>query len=397
MTLITLSLITQTGLTTSEGRHMRRIAIGLALVVCLCGLARVGYSADSIETGVPTKDGIYEFKLKLGRHEKTFSALHAKGTSAATKAQNIANLVNNSSHWKATVSGNTVTFYYNRAKVQKISVVKDYTGEPDWILRPGSPGAVFEFGLALDDDLPDAIAAAGLDDDNKESFVSVTLGHDYSGARTIIADATLPIREGGNPSGIVSQLVEQLVSDGFDIRMVSPTLFSATITDSDPFIKTQVTDVNLVSMSSGTLLGIIPGGALNDDQFSILYNPGSGELALNVPSGQELVGISIKSSAAIFAADSAQNIGGAFEISRNDLIFKAVFADSFGSLSFGNVAQCGLDEDFLLEDLVVRGVLAGGGSAGIFDLIYSATPDCNLNGVPDDKVVAPPGIPGTQY
>ena len=52
----------------------------------------------------------------------------------------------------------------------------------------------------------------------------------------------------------------------------------------------------------------------------------------------------------------------------------ATFGSSFGSLSFGNVAQPGLSEDFVLNDLTVLGSLAGGGDLGDVDLIYIPEP-----------------------
>ena len=57
-----------------------------------------------------------------------------------------------------------------------------------------------------------------------------------------------------------------------------------------------------------------------------------------------------------------------------DNIFKATFGSSFGSLSFGNVAQTGLSEQFVLDDLSVVGSLAGGGDLGEVDLIYVPEP-----------------------
>ena len=50
------------------------------------------------------------------------------------------------------------------------------------------------------------------------------------------------------------------------------------------------------------------------------------------------------------------------------------FGGSFGTLSFGNVAQPGLAEDFMLSDLTVVGSLAGGGDLGDVDLIYVPEP-----------------------
>ena len=53
---------------------------------------------------------------------------------------------------------------------------------------------------------------------------------------------------------------------------------------------------------------------------------------------------------------------------------KATFGRSFGSLSFGNVAQTGLSEEFGLGDLTVIGSLSGGGDLGNVDLIYGPEP-----------------------
>ena len=51
---------------------------------------------------------------------------------------------------------------------------------------------------------------------------------------------------------------------------------------------------------------------------------------------------------------------------------------TFASLSFGNVAQAGLAEPFLLDDLTVVGSLAGGGDLGPVDLIYVPEPSTLL-------------------
>ena len=53
----------------------------------------------------------------------------------------------------------------------------------------------------------------------------------------------------------------------------------------------------------------------------------------------------------------------------------ATFGSSFGSLSFGLVAQTGLSEDFVANDLTVIGSLAGGGDLGNVDLIYVPVPE----------------------
>ena len=43
-------------------------------------------------------------------------------------------------------------------------------------------------------------------------------------------------------------------------------------------------------------------------------------------------------------------------------------------MSFGNVAQAGLSEDFVRDDLTVVGSLNGGGDLGAVDLIYVPEP-----------------------
>ena len=86
----------------------------------------------------------------------------------------------------------------------------------------------------------------------------------------------------------------------------------------------------------------------------------------------------IDSAAAIFTGDPAQNLGGSFDNDTDDNIFKATFGSSFGSLSFGNVAQAGLTEEFVAGDLTVVGSLAGGGDLGPVDLIYIPEPSTML-------------------
>ena len=78
--------------------------------------------------------------------------------------------------------------------------------------------------------------------------------------------------------------------------------------------------------------------------------------------------------AGIFTGEEAQNLGGSFDNDDDNNIFKATFGTSFGSLSFGNVAQTGLSEESLLGDLIVIGSLAGGGDLGDVDLVYVPEP-----------------------
>jgi hypothetical protein len=116
------------------------------------------------------------------------------------------------------------------------------------------------------------------------------------------------------------------------------------------------------------------GGTHGDSQTSIIYNPSTGELSVDAPSGTELTSINIDSAAGIFTANPADNLGGSFDNDADNNIFKATFGSSFDSLSFGNVAQPGLSEEFVSNDLSVIGSLDGGGSLGDVDLIYVPEP-----------------------
>jgi hypothetical protein len=91
-----------------------------------------------------------------------------------------------------------------------------------------------------------------------------------------------------------------------------------------------------------------------------------------------LTSVNIDSAAAIFTGDAAQNLGGSFDNDADNNIFKATFGSSFGSLTFGNVAQPGLSQEFVLNDLTIIGSLAGGGDLGDVDLIYVPEPTACL-------------------
>lgn len=125
---------------------------------------------------------------------------------------------------------------------------------------------------------------------------------------------------------------------------------------------------------TGPYAAIAPGGGAGDEQTSIIYNPTNGELAVDAPASTELTSVNIDSASAIFTGEPAQNLGGSFDNDADNNIFKATFGGSFGSLSFGNVAQAGLSEDFVANDLTVVGSLAGGGDLGNVDLIYVPEP-----------------------
>ena len=125
---------------------------------------------------------------------------------------------------------------------------------------------------------------------------------------------------------------------------------------------------------TGPYAAVNPNGQAGDAQASVGYDARTGELWVDAPAGTELTSINIDSAANIFTGNAAQNLGGSFDNDADNNIFKATFGSSFGSLSFGNVAQSGLAEDFLLGDLTVVGSLQGGGALGDVDLIYVPEP-----------------------
>jgi hypothetical protein len=135
----------------------------------------------------------------------------------------------------------------------------------------------------------------------------------------------------------------------------------------------------IAALAAGTYLqgpygAVAADGSANDGQTSVGYDPSTGEVFVDAPAGQQLTSINIDSAAGIFTGDAAQNLGGSFDNDADNNVFKATFGDSFGSLSFGNVAQTGLTQEAILADLTVVGSLSGGGDLGNVDLIYVPEP-----------------------
>jgi hypothetical protein len=135
----------------------------------------------------------------------------------------------------------------------------------------------------------------------------------------------------------------------------------------------------IAALGAGTYLqgpynAVRPGGTNGDGQTSVIYNTNTGELGVDAPAGAQLTSINIDSASSIFTGHAAENLGGSFDNDADNNLFKATFGDSFGALSFGNVAQTGLSEDFVANDLTVVGSLAGGGDLGEVDLIYVPEP-----------------------
>jgi hypothetical protein len=122
---------------------------------------------------------------------------------------------------------------------------------------------------------------------------------------------------------------------------------------------------------------ILQGGQIGDEQTTIGYDAATGEIFVATPISTQLTSIRLASMGAIFTGAPADHLALApdgFDIDEDDVIFKSTIGSSFGSISFGNVAQPGFPQAFLLDDLDVTGSLAGGGGLGPVDFIFVPEP-----------------------
>ena len=124
----------------------------------------------------------------------------------------------------------------------------------------------------------------------------------------------------------------------------------------------------------GPYAALTPGGTPGDGQTSLVYNAGTGELAVDSPSDKDLTSINITSAGSAFVGDQPPVLDGAFDNFAADNIFKATFGGSFGDITFGNVMPAGLSEADVAADLSAVGSLAGGGDLGEVDLVYIPEP-----------------------
>ena len=126
---------------------------------------------------------------------------------------------------------------------------------------------------------------------------------------------------------------------------------------------------------AGPYAAIAPDGRLGDDQTSLVYDAGTGELSVDAPATVELTSINITSATAQFdARELAFNNEAAFNNYSSDNLFMVTFAGSFGSIRFGSVLPARIAEADLADDLTVVGSLAGGGDLGDVDLVYVPEP-----------------------
>ena len=129
---------------------------------------------------------------------------------------------------------------------------------------------------------------------------------------------------------------------------------------------------------NGPYAALQAGGDETDEQTSLVYDPMTGELAVDAPASTDLTSINITSADSKFIGDKPAVLDGAFDNFAADNIFKATFGGSFGDISFGHVLPAGLSEEAVAGDLSAVGSLAGGGELGDVDLIYVPEPSSLL-------------------
>jgi hypothetical protein len=118
-----------------------------------------------------------------------------------------------------------------------------------------------------------------------------------------------------------------------------------------------------------------PGGNSWDNQLSLGYYYFTGEIWIDARGGQRLTSINLESEAGIFTGDPALNLGGVLDRDTDHNIFKATSEDSFGSITFGSVAERYLPYRLILNDLTVTGTLVDGTPVEDVDLIWIPEPN----------------------
>jgi hypothetical protein len=117
-----------------------------------------------------------------------------------------------------------------------------------------------------------------------------------------------------------------------------------------------------------------PLDAVPDVRAAVIYDANTGEVALDVPAGIELSAINLDSATGIFTESPAQNLSGIFDNHSDHNVFKATLGASFSSLSFGPIAEPGLTEQFIRDDVTAVVSPAGGGPLVAIDLVYVPEP-----------------------
>ena len=102
---------------------------------------------------------------------------------------------------------------------------------------------------------------------------------------------------------------------------------------------------------------LVPNGVLCDRQTSLLYDPATGELAIDVATDELLEFVGILSEAGIIIPEQVENVGTFLDTVRTNELIKNSVGNDFGTFSFGRATPPGLTEEFILSDLIVTGML----------------------------------------
>jgi len=122
--------------------------------------------------------------------------------------------------------------------VDEIIDITDTTGEQDTITAIDTTTAMFEFGLA------DTLAAG-------EASGEAHCGKSLVSVATSLGTASVQVQKGDSAQSVIRALTEQLCSRKVEIVFSSGLAFQITDKGPNPFMKFQVTDIDLVVIGAG--------------------------------------------------------------------------------------------------------------------------------------------------
>lgn len=116
-----------------------------------------------------------------------------------------------------------------------------------------------------------------------------------------------------------------------------------------------------------------PSGVEGDGTTSVMYDARTGAISIEPPAGKFFPVIGVESAAGVFTRCENMIFGGVFDYCDPHLVGDFTYdQDSF--VNFGPVAEAGLSQQFLLDDLSVIGAFTEGGAVNDADLIYVPEP-----------------------
>ena len=100
---------------------------------------------------------------------------------------------------------------------------------------------------------------------------------------------------------------------------------------------------------------VVPGGVVCDSQTSVMYDPNTGEVAIDAPIGELFEYVYLSSETSLFIPEQAENIGFGLDTVRTNELIKNSHGNDFGSFSLGRVMPSGLTQEFILGDIIATG------------------------------------------